>query len=97
MSSGLSSGAVASYSATTAPVSCMRSKLRQVVQGATTVLPRRLHRLELSDPNRATSKPHTIGDVSVMPTSRFLAASSNSIGMMVSSSARGNSPKTRMR
>ena len=97
MDSGFSCSCCASYSATTAPVNCIRSKLRHTRLASVTVLPRRLVRLELSDPNRATSSPQIMGAYLVGATSRFFAASINSMEMMVSSSDLGNSPSTRMR
>ena len=97
ISVGRSFTSSASYSATTAPVSCIRSKLRQTRTCSNKPLPRRLAKAEQSDPNRATSNPHTSGAKSLILTSRVLAPSSSSMGMIVSSSLRGNSPSTRIR
>ena len=94
ISIGRLDGGAASYSAFTAPESCIRSKLRHTVSGCTTG-PWRLHRTLLSSPWRATSKPQTPAVSSCTFTSLLNACSTNATGITVSSSDGGKLPKTR--
>ena len=96
ISTGLSRGPSASYSALIAPVNCIRSRPRQVRMSRKT-RPWRLARALDAEPNRATSMPHTTLASSSTSTSRCCADSTSSSGIAVSSSLAGKSPNTRTR
>ena len=83
-------------SLTTMPTVCIRSKPPHDLISSTTE-PRRLQRAVLSVPKRATSSPYTTGSSPLTVKSLLIAPSTNSAGIRVSSSARANSPKTRIR
>ena len=94
ISTGRLDGGRMSYSALTAPVSCIRSKLRHVVSGWITG-PCLRAKTELSPPCLATSKPHTAGVSSSILMSLAIACSISDTGITVSSSDGGKFPSTR--